>query len=629
MKKILIGAFACACTVGFTLGLAACGQTDNGSAEHSPVGQETVLNGSVLMIPEGFPADTLGEDGDVCFVTENGDFFRKKNGTWSSASIEHYDILENDVLSITFENGQSGNYQMTTLDESSSCDHAGLAEAETQVVYESFCVVPGIGVKYCPSCHTSYAVILPANPEKHDLHDFSYAGETVQKCSFCSYSPDHGYLYEVEKDSSLTEVFEQAEQNGTVILGDDKSVTEEDMLEVGENKDLTLDVNGNTMTVVKENEEAASGHQGLTVGKGGSLTITDSTASAEVSGSGVFIVDYKTVNGNRDSHEDGDYGLTVEGTLNVEGVKFQVNNETSDHSVYVDGGTVNFSDGAEIKMNGKTTASSVEGSTHLEDYGFGIGIYIGNGGSMKIENTTINAEGNITPFMVGFGTSEDKSELYLGEGTNLVWKNPFNLNGVTVASALQVYTNGVLTVDKGATITLEGDAKDPNKYGKQDYTFVYGINCVGGGEVTMNGTLNLSLEKGITAGVMVTTNYTRDAEGAVVGLINDTHVTIGSSAKINAVNPQSGYFYFFVAQRNGTQQHTPAKYQGDPNLYYGELHLAEPSHSVTIENGAKIFLENQEVLPSNSCFNAGSKNVTNLDEYAYDAVLDNRVIEGA
>ncbi len=265
MKKVLLGVLACACTVGFTLGLAACGQAGSGTAEPPAIGQETVLDGAVLMIPDGFPADTLGEDGDVCFATENGDFFRKENGAWSLSSIEHYDILENDVLSVTFGNGQSGKYKMTTLNEGSSCDHAGLAEAETHVVYESFCVVPGIGVKYCDECGSSFAVILPANPEHHSIDE-----ENFGQCRYCGKLESGGSVV-VADSSNFTESLDEV-QDGDVLVVDEAIEMSGETLEV-DGKDITIDIAGHDLTLQNTGSDRKDG---LSLENGANVTLTDS-----------------------------------------------------------------------------------------------------------------------------------------------------------------------------------------------------------------------------------------------------------------------------------------------------------------------------------------------------------------
>ncbi len=328
-----------------------------------------------------------------------------------------------------------------------------------------------------------------------------------------------------------------------------------------------------------------------------------------------------------DANEDGAYGLRVKGTLNVQDVKFQIHNETSDHAVYVEGGTVNISDQAVLEMKGKTTASDVPDANpngQLEYFGFGVGVFVSQGSTLNIENATVKIEGNITSFLIGKGAGEQKSHLNLKDGTHVISKDLFNLSGVTVASVFEVYPNGVLTVSEGATIDLTGSATDPNHYAGQTYTFAIGINCIGGGDVYMNGTMNLEIKEGGTYAIMSATNYIfREGTRDIIGLINLSHITIGPKARINAKNSTSGTgVIFFAAQRYGQQSY-------DSDAGFGEIVPGSSIASIVIENGASLLLESVVVRNGGDryCLSSALPTPDRLDAYTKIAIDDQRVFD--
>lgn len=423
MKKILIGALACACMVGFTLGLVACGQADNGSAELPATGQETVLNGSVLMIPDGFPADSLGEDGDVCFVTENGDFFRKDNGVWSAASIEHYDILESNVLSVTFENGQNGNYKMTTLDEDSSCNHAGLADAEAQVVYESFCVVPGIGVKYCDECRSSFAVILPADPEHHEIHE----GENFGRCVFCNLLEDGTSGFVVD-NSNVGEALEQLRDGDKLVVNSNEKITfnSEMPLNVSDQKNITVDFKDSEVEFTSENRKSA-----ISVGSGSTLTLTSSTEHSE-DGSGKDKVTLDSVTSavvsvsGKDSH------------LNIEDVVIDCRNSNTSNVP-----SISATNGAEVNIDGNTViyANKYDDLIFAEPY---VLKATGKNTVVNINDVTVYADGRVTPFQAA-----NQATLNFNGGE-------INISSCESAFALSASGGGKLRMT-GGTINVVGD----------------------------------------------------------------------------------------------------------------------------------------------------------------------------
>lgn len=391
MKGKWMAALTGVCAASLALGLVACGQA-NGAAQYEEEQQTVVTDGTVLAVPSGFPTDSFGEDGDVCFAMESGDFYRKDKGAWYSAGIDRYDIAD-QVLSVTFADGGEGRYRMISSEsEKSECKHEGLEEAEVYKIYDPYCVVPGIGVKYCSHCGMGFPVMIAVDPEQHSIDESNFS-----RCRFCSKLEDgsDGFVVDSSNVGRISEAVEQLQDGDTLYLGNPNvesspetspevlAFTDTTPLDIGANKDITVEVRDNVDVSFTSGDSSSA----LTVGAGSTLNFTGGENGEGESGDNIPTVylDSKTTKP----------AVSVSGkdaVVNVEGVEINCHNTTKvngskgNPSISVSkGGTLNLGEGTFV--NEKDADSTI----HFYD-AYGIKA-TGNKSVVKIDGATINSEG--------------------------------------------------------------------------------------------------------------------------------------------------------------------------------------------------------------------------------------------
>lgn len=149
-KKLVQILLAVGLVVSLGLAFAACGGTD-GTSDVGP------MDGTLITVQSGVPADTLGEEGDVCLVAETGELYRKTDGGWMQAEFSDYE-MNGSAFTVRYRDGSVGNY---ALDEGEDeCEHTF---SKVYTVSEPMCVVPGMGVRYCTKCNRSFPVVISPN----------------------------------------------------------------------------------------------------------------------------------------------------------------------------------------------------------------------------------------------------------------------------------------------------------------------------------------------------------------------------------------------------------------------------------------------------------------------------------
>ena len=284
---------------------------------------------------------------------------------------------------------------------------------------------------YFFSDNSNYRVINDSNVLKLTLR-----GDNVAE------NVDKDYLYE-----SVQEAVNHAAPGDTIKLIYD--VTETVTVS---NKEITLDLNGNTLT-------CASGSPALTVSGSGELTLIDSTASsANTNGLGsvtggaanncAVLVNgtnaYFTMTGGTISYNSG-YGIKLQnGYLTINGGSFE-NNDS--YGIYVTGGYGT--------MNGGNISNNENSGIYLIG-----GSFIMNGGEIK-SNTATNGAGvysnggsfNMTGGLIcGNNASNNGGGIWLGNGSSY-----FAMTGGKITGNL-AKTNGAGVYFSQGNVLLGGSA---------------------------------------------------------------------------------------------------------------------------------------------------------------------------
>lgn len=357
------------------LGLTLAGVACAGSGETNELPAESV-SGVVHFLERGEPDNSLGETGDACLVATSGEFFRKTESGWKYEELTGYDVKDG-VLTATFRSGANENYAL--IDEGEAEVEHVHTYGDTYTIYDMKCIFPGIGVKYCTTCGYASPMVLAARSdvyEAHEMVDYEYAGETIKRCELCmkSATPNGdgtyelgSYLYDISSDADIADVFNKAEDNSTVVVQGETTIGDDKTIEVGD-KNLTLDVAGNNLTVEKKTEES----RGIVVEAGGSLTITDSSATPESEERGKFTLNVTEAD-NQSARDKGVYAMRVNNAdLTITNVDFEIINSTENnsHAMYVTGGTVNVESDAKIIVTQGT--KTVDGKEKQTEGGYGI-----------------------------------------------------------------------------------------------------------------------------------------------------------------------------------------------------------------------------------------------------------------
>ncbi len=570
MKKLLhkgLLLLSGALCFGVALTGAACASD---SLETVPVSPEAqTQSGYLHVIESGSPENVAGEEGDACLVVTSGEFWRKTGRGWVKSSVESY-TSEEDSLVVTYTDGSVHTYSVTPAEAGHEHTYGTV-----YTVYEARCVVPGIGVSTCTECGSSIAVILPAVAENH-----SYNKENYGKCDYCGHLESGAPGFEVDKDSNIEEVFDQVEDGDTIELSGDLTITDPSAMNIS-GKNITWDIKGNDVAIEKHREDST----GFCF-DGGSLTITDSNATSESEERGKFTLNVAEAD-NQSARDKGTYAMRVNNAdLRITNIDFEIINSTENnsHAMYVTGGKIDVESDAKIivKQGENADGHQTEG---------GYGIYISEGAEMNLNATTVESEGPIFPFVVGNNAkSEEKTVLNINEGTEILYHNSACSYG-----AFDVYPNGVVNMDEGSKIVIDGKSLDPDKAEGSNYSNAMAFVVIGGGEVNFNGEIDLGLDLGMAYGFFILNNYWYDDPEADLPshIILDAHCTIGANAKIIGSTEGGGGVRFFAAQRNGTEK---LIFSGRQIVGYSDLELetGDAFYSVIIENGATITLDGVE-----------------------------------
>lgn len=420
----------------------------------------------------------------------------------------------------------------------------------------------------------------------------------------------------VTSGEDLQDAINLVSDGGTISVLDDITITDDAPIEVPAGKDVTLDAKGNAITAEKTSEEGNT----IYVGKGGNLTLTDSTG-----GQGKFELNVAASSDNMNSHGDGTYGIRVDGgSLNIEDINFNiVNEQETEHSIYVTNGSVNVNEGANIEFTG-------------DDFAYGF--FISEGSEMNLNGASIHSKGTVTPIVVGFSQDNSDSVLNVNAGTNIFFEGA-SLSG----AAIQVYPYGVVNIHDGATITVEGDLTNNEN---PEYNDASAICSIGGGTVNMDGgEIILNATAGWAYAITAVNNYVAEKQEYIVNgqsvelskaIRLDAHITLSGTAKITALGNVA---YIFGVQQNGVQSINKWYYLEGYGYYvsgntsdYGTLIPAEGDdfYSLVIENGVSITKDGKEVKSTDSFYANDQEKSYKLTGYLVlytaRAIKDNRTI---
>ena len=365
----------------------------------------------------------------------------------------------------------------------------------------------------------------------------------------------------VNKDSSLSDIVDNMKDGDTLVLQDDIVVSEDEPLNVGEDKDIVLDVFGNQLEVEKNSEDG----QTVTVGEGSSLTITDTTSGDE---RGSFELNVNSASGNLSDQAEGSYAMRVDGgTLNIDNVDFVINNhQEAEHAIFINGGTVNVDENSNIEFVGSNDA---------------FGIYVTSGSEMNINGATVHSKGVIEPFTVGNNSKAEESVLNFNPGSEMYLEDCGDW-----AAAMQVYPNGVINIYDDTVIKVYG------KMGNGQAATA--LACIGGGTINvMGGEIILDSTSGYAYAIMTRDNYYYNEEDRgnpdikPAGQHLNANVIISGTSKITAT---SAYSYIFLAMRNYTMD------------YSDNVRNYLDSYAITIEETVYITYRGTEIAFSHGNF---------------------------
>ena len=367
------------------LGLTLAGVACTGGGATNEVPAEDV-SGVVHFLERGEPTDSLGETGDACLVATSGEFFRKTENGWKYEDLTSY-AVNDGVLNVSFKSGENENYSL--IDEGTTEVGHVHTYGDTYTIYEAKCIIPGIAVKYCTTCKYAFPVVLAVQPGHHDIDEDNYG-----KCKVCGKLQDGTKGFEVKpqgteenakiSETQLSDVFNKAVDGDTIIMQGETEISADSQLSFSD-KGLTIDVRGHDFTLKKDDcTEGAPSN--ITVGAGGSLTITDS--SSDNSGSLSFEIPLGGGNGGGTSRCLEAIGeVDNRAQLEFKDIKVNINDNNMTNIVMV---TAN----ADVVF-GEDTVFNINGVAQT------IGIYANTNSNLTIDGAQINAEGDVVPFIVG------------------------------------------------------------------------------------------------------------------------------------------------------------------------------------------------------------------------------------
>lgn len=410
--------------------------------------------------------------------------------------------------------------------------------------------------------------------------------------------------------SALSEIAD----GGTVEVGTDITITDDEPFEIPENTDVTIDLGGNSLNIEKDNADS----NGFVINEGSTLTITgneDENAS--------FNLSVNADSDNFNGHNEGKYGMRVEkdSTLNLEYVDFNINNDQPlNHAIYVNGGTVNVDENSNINF-------------YSNDVNNCHGFFVSQGGEMNLNGATLYSEGVITQIIVGFSENGEESTLNINAGTTITSKDGSNFCGV-----LETYQNGKINIHDGAKIVVTGKLN-----GSTTLPYFAAIRCVGAGKVDMDGgeIVLENITAGNALGIQVVSNWTfnemfkdvnggehPNVDGLETGIFVDAHLTLSGDAKIVVdTASKNRVMAIFAAQRNGSQgylyEQTGDNGEWEANAY-DELHLADEIACIILKENFSVVYSDGTAF--NGTFAYGTQGAAGgyLESYSPAAIKDER-----
>ncbi len=409
---------------------------------------------------------------------------------------------------------------------------------------------------------------------------------------------------------NLNDALNDAADGDTLVLAEDLTLPK-DGLQIDDNKEVNVDLFGHAFGV---NKDDGTSSEDLVVSEGSTLTVKDSAVGSD----NKFTVNTNANSGNdtgdrdysRYTTEEQKYTMKVEGTLNFEDVDVEVNNKAGDIGICVDGGEINFTEGADLTINGR------EKNDGYGENGFGKGFYITNGGAVNLNGATVESEGAVTSFIVGGG--EEESTLNINGGT-YNFKDMYNsITHATFVAAFQTYKNGAININ-GANLSLTGEAVNQLAYDRVEsdtgYTNMVLLSCIGGGNIdVVDSELTISPELGQAFVAQTVCSYYYeesvsgcDHVGKHRGVQNDAEITFRGETRINLDNAAhestSGAetCFLFAASRKGKQI---TQYSTDGITYYDDsqqdntathaMQLEEDPTTIKVGKDVKIYFSNIE-----------------------------------
>ena len=255
---------------------------------------------------------------------------------------------------------------------------------------------------------------------------------------------DGGYDIWAKGDNDKREV---------VLKGNVTHEDNESSITIGGGKNVTLDLNGNTISNEGENYDQRS-----TIWvDNGELTLKDSTGNGKITGgqgSGIWVdsgstlnMEGGTISGNYSKSNGTGGGVHVEGTFNMNGGTISGNHSANE------GGGVYVANGAEFNMTNGTISSNESGAG-------GGGVYVANGAEFNMTNGTISnnkivgngdlhgggvhVNGKNASFTMSGGTITGNAANAQGGGVH-VHEGTFNMNGGTISDNTAKYGGGLNT----------------------------------------------------------------------------------------------------------------------------------------------------------------------------------------
>ncbi len=362
----------------------------------------------------------------------------------------------------------------------------------------------------------TYMVDEDGNPRQCSLTIGVYA---VQQNG---HDTTHGNVHLISQSTDLGSLLETVQNGDTLALNGNVEITEEAPLSIPENKDLAMDVQSHTLSVVSGTKS------GISIPKGSSLTLKG--AEKEESGTSDVVLNSKTT--NKAAVE-----VTGDGSeLNLENVEIKCENDNTSTTGSIPKASIEVSNKANVSFNGSVIDVRDENET-ITDFKNPQAINAtGAGTTVSIEETTVNIEGTAVALSVADSAQMDieNSEINI-------------INGGGSCPALMVDGGGEIN-SVNNTFNVTGDVRGTNGYNGNypnavavigDYpdNDMYGIVNIYGGVINLNPTSGRAYAVATSQG-----NQTRVFVGG--GLIINVNAEAGAFAAAFAIGQQSPVGYY-------------------------------------------------------------------------------------